>query len=108
MLGGTGALACGLWSRVALAAASSSNYRITVSGMVCSFCVQGVEKRLKAVPGIEAVRIDLSKGLVEVTARSGASLDTAALKQAVRDAGYDVRRIDRLASAGAASPAKPN
>lgn len=108
MLGGTGALACGLCSRVALAAASSSLYRITVSGMVCSFCVQGVEKRLKAVPGIEAVRIDLSKGLVEVTARSGASLDTAALKQAVRDAGYDVRRIDRLASAGAASPANPN
>ena len=56
---------------------------------------------------IEAVRIDLSKGMVEVTARSGASLDAATLKQTLRDAGYDVRRIDRVAT-GAASAGKIN
>ena len=91
-----------------VALAGSSLYRITVNGMVCSFCAQGIEKRLKAVRGIQAVHIDLSKGLVEVTARSGSSLDAATLKQAVRDAGYDVRRIDLAAPAGAAATAKPN
>jgi mercuric ion binding protein len=91
-----------------VAMAGSSLYRISVNGMVCSFCAQGIEKRLKAVPGIEAVQINLSKGMVEVTARSGASLDAATLKQAVRDAGYDVRRIDRAAPAGAAATAKPH
>ena len=91
-----------------VALAGSSLYRITVNGMVCSFCAQGIEKRLKAVPGIEAVQIDLSKGMVEVTARSGASLDTATLKQAIRDAGYDVRRIDRPAAASAATAGKAN
>jgi len=106
MLGGTGALACSLCPPVALAT-SSSLYRISVNGMVCSFCAQGIEKRLKAVAGIEAVRIDLSKGMVEVTARSGASLDAATLKQTLRDAGYDVRRIDRVAT-GAASAGKIN
>ena len=45
MLGGSGALACSLCPPVALAT-SSSLYRISVSGMVCSFCAQGVEKRL--------------------------------------------------------------
>jgi mercuric ion binding protein len=90
------------------ALAGSAPYRISVNGMVCSFCAQGIEKRLKAVPGIEAVQIDLSKGMVEVTARSGASLDAATLKQAIRDAGYDVRRIDRAAAAGAAATAKPH
>jgi mercuric ion binding protein len=75
--------------------------------MVCSFCAQGIEKRLKAVPGVEAVQINLSKGMVEVTARSGASLDAATLKQAIRDAGYDVRRIDHAVAAGAAATAKP-
>jgi mercuric ion binding protein len=108
LLGGSGAMACSLCPRVAVAASSSSLYRISVSGMVCSFCAQGVEKRLKAVAGIEAVRIDLSNGMVEVTARSGAALDTASLKQAIRDAGYDVRRIDRVASASAATAGKPN
>jgi copper chaperone CopZ len=78
----------------AAAWAGSSLYRITVSGMVCSFCAQGIEKRLQAIPGTESVRIDLSKGLVEVIARPGAKIDADALKRAIRDAGYDVRRVD--------------
>ena len=103
LLGGSGALACGLCSPVALATSSSSLYRISVNGMVCSFCVQGIEKRLKAIAGIEAVRIDLSKGMVEVTARSGVSLDAATLKKTLRDAGYDVRRIDRVETSAAST-----
>jgi mercuric ion binding protein len=90
-----------------IALAGSSLYRISVSGMVCSFCAQGIEKRLKAIPGAESVRIDLSKGMVEVTARHGATLDPATLKRAVRDAGYDVRRIDGPAESGAAGAGKP-
>jgi len=103
LLGGSGALACGLCPPVALATSSSSLYRISVNGMVCSFCVQGIEKRLKAIAGIEAVRIDLSKGMVEVTARSGVSLDAATLKKTLRDAGYDVRRIDRVETSAAST-----
>lgn len=83
-----------------VALAGASLYKISVSGMVCSFCAQGIEKRLKAVPGTASVRIDLAKGMVEVTARPGSTLDAATLKKAVRDAGYDVRRID-----GPATPA---
>jgi copper chaperone CopZ len=78
----------------AAAWAGTSLYRISVSGMVCSFCAQGIEKRLQAIPGTESVRIDLSKGMVEVTARPGAKIDADALKRAIRDAGYDVRRVD--------------
>jgi|694.fasta_scaffold05177_17 copper chaperone CopZ len=78
----------------AVALAGTSLYRITVSGMVCSFCAQGIEKRLQALPGTESVRIDLSKGLVEVTTRPGAKIDADSLKRAIRDAGYDVRRVD--------------
>jgi copper chaperone CopZ len=88
-----------------VALAGASLYRISVSGMVCSFCAQGIEKRLKALPGTAAVHIDLAKGLVEVTARPGSSLDAGSLKRAVRDAGYDVRRIDGPTTAGQA-PAK--
>jgi hypothetical protein len=31
---------------------------------------------------------------VEVTARPGAKIDADSLKRAIRDAGYDVRRVD--------------
>jgi mercuric ion binding protein len=96
----------GLGHGVALA--GSSLYRLSVNGMVCSFCAQGIEKRLKAVPGIEAVHIDLSKGLVEISARPGASLEPATLKKAIRDAGYDVRRIDGPEAAGSGASGKSN
>ncbi|MEB3350678.1 MAG: heavy metal-associated domain-containing protein [Cyanobacteriota bacterium] len=84
--------------------AASPVYRIKVAGMVCSFCAQGIEKRVLTVPGAEAVRVDLSQRLVEVTPRQGAVLDQAALRRAIRDAGYDVRSIEAPA---AAPPAKP-
>ena len=92
-------LLAGLSPGIALAGALV--YRITVAGMVCSFCAQGIEKRLKAVPGTEAVTIDLNKRLVEVTARPGATIDTASLRRAIREAGYDVRRIEGPATAPA-------
>jgi copper chaperone CopZ len=79
--------------------AGSSPYRITVAGMVCSFCAQGIEKRLRALPGTESVHIDLSRRLVEVTPRPGVVLDPAALRRAIRDAGYDVRSIQAPAAA---------
>lgn len=94
----------------AAALAGSSLYRITVSGMVCSFCAQGIEKRLQAIPGTQSVRINLAKGFVEVTARPGAKIDADTLKRAIQDAGYAVRRVDGPVSAGIpASPTvKPN
>ena len=90
------------------ALAGSPLYRISVNGMVCSFCAQGIEKRLKAIPGTASVHIDLSKGMVEITARPGATLDTATLKKAVRDAGYDVRRIEGPSAAGSGAPGTSN
>ena len=90
------------------ALAGSSLYRISINGMVCSFCAQGLETRLKAVPGTESVQIDLSKGMVMITARPGATLDAATLKKAIRDAGYDVRRIEGPSAAGSGAPATTN
>lgn len=76
------------------ALAGLSLYRISVAGMVCSFCAQGIEKRLRAIPGTESVSINLSKRLVEVTARPGSNLEPAAIRKAIRDAGYDVKGIE--------------
>ena len=91
-----------------LALAGSPLYRISVNGMVCSFCAQGIEKRLKALPSTESVHIDLSKGMVEITARPGATLDPATLKKAVRDAGYEVRGIEGPSATSTGAPGTPN
>ena len=59
---------------------------IKVEGMMCSHCKARVEKVCKAVPGTQDAVVDLADKTVTVTGTA----DTAALKQAIRDADYQV------------------
>ncbi|QWD62607.1 heavy-metal-associated domain-containing protein [Polynucleobacter sp. MWH-UH25E] len=40
---------------------------LKVTGMTCGSCVKHVEKALSAVPGVQAVVVDLSAGTASVT-----------------------------------------
>lgn len=73
----------------ALAQAASS-LKLQVNGMVCSFCAQGIEKRLKAIPEAGPVFIDLRNKVVAVEPRAGQSLNAERITTEVREAGYDV------------------
>ena len=66
---------------------------IAINGMVCSFCAQGIEKKLKSLPGAQSVDVDLHRRLVSITFRSGSSVADANLRKLIRDAGFDVRQI---------------
>lgn len=59
---------------------------ITVNGMMCAHCKARVEKVCKAVPGVEDAVVDLEDKTVTVTGNA----DIAAVKQAIRDADYEV------------------
>jgi copper chaperone CopZ len=65
-----------------------------VNGMVCSFCAQGIEKRLGALPQTQAVYVDLKRKLVAVEAKPGQAFDEARLRAEVSDAGYDVTKVE--------------
>lgn len=67
---------------------------LTVNGMVCAFCAQGIEKRLSKLPATKAVFVDLKKKIVAVEAKDGQILDKAKLQAEVKDAGYDVVKIE--------------
>lgn len=58
-----------------------------VPGMSCEHCKAAVTNELNSVAGVEAVAIDLNEKLVTV---SGGSLDDAALRAAIDEAGYGV------------------
>jgi copper chaperone len=58
----------------------------TVPTMTCSHCVDAVRRELQAVPGVEAVRVDVATKLVVVC---GSGLDDAALRAAIEEAGYE-------------------
>lgn len=67
---------------------------LTVNGMVCAFCVQGIEKRLSKLPETKGVFVDLKNKIVAVEAKDGMTLDKKVLQNEIKDAGYDVIKIE--------------
>lgn len=57
-----------------------------VSGMTCGHCETAVKQEISAVPGVEEVTVDLDTKRVEVR---GSSLDDAAIRAAIEEAGYE-------------------
>ncbi len=58
----------------------------TVTGMTCSHCVASVTEEVQEIPGVENVDVVLESGALTVT--SSQSLDDAAVRAAVEEAGY--------------------
>ncbi len=59
-----------------------------VSGMTCAACVARVEESLSTVPGVVAANVNLASEKATVEYTEGTSI--ADLKQAVKDAGYEL------------------
>jgi Au+-exporting ATPase len=75
---------------------------LSIEGMTCASCVGRVERALKAVPGVVEASVNLAteQGVVRGHA------DAAALVQAIEDAGYDARLVDRGARDAEAAAAR--
>lgn len=76
------------------AQAAPQVYKLRVDGLACPFCAYGVEKKLNAVKGVQRIEVDIASGTVTVTMAEGASLDEAAAKKAVKDAGFTLRGFE--------------
>ncbi len=75
---------------------AAETVKATVNGMVCAFCAQGIEKRLSGMPATKAVFVDLKKKIVAVEARDGQTLDGKAISHEIKEAGYDVTRLETV------------
>jgi copper chaperone CopZ len=60
----------------------------TVTGMTCAHCVQAVTGEISALPGVDAVEVDLGSGAVTVS--SAVPLADADVRAAVDEAGYEL------------------
>ena len=76
---------------------AAESVKATVNGMVCSFCAQGIEKRLSGMPATKAVLVDLKKKIVAVEAKDGQALDREAIRHEIKEAGYDVTKLETVA-----------
>jgi copper chaperone CopZ len=76
-------------------AAQAETINTKVNGMVCAFCAQGIEKKLRANAATQDVYISLQNKIVAVAVKPGQALSDDTLKQIITDAGYVVTAIDR-------------
>ncbi len=77
--------------------------KVTVNGMVCAFCAQGIEKTISRMPQTKAVYVNLDKRIVAVEPKEGQTLDMAKIKAGIVDAGYDVVKTETLANSTVAA-----
>lgn len=68
---------------------------ITVKGMVCSFCAQGIKKTLGEINEVENIEVDLDKKLVQIKTKKGTTLADDVIKNAITDSGYEIFSIER-------------
>ena len=73
---------------------AANTVKVTVNGMVCAFCAQGIEKRISKMSATKDVFVDLKKKTVAVEAKDGQMLDAKAISAEIVDAGYDVIKIE--------------
>jgi hypothetical protein len=86
-----------LWRSSSSARQDTSEHRkgpmvtLFISGMTCGHCVENVRSALARAEGVRSVKVDLNKGLAEVT---GDRLDIFRLRNRVEDLGYTVDRVE--------------
>ena len=73
--------------------ASSEEIRVTVNGMVCSFCAQGIKKSFNSTKGAVEVTADLEQKLVIIRTAEKNILSDEQVKEIIHDAGYHVVSI---------------
>lgn len=78
---------------VAQATKSTDRVEVQVNGMACPFCAYGIEKKLRAIPGVQDVKVDLDAGRATFEAPSGAVTEQQ-VKQAIKDAGFSPGKIE--------------
>ena len=67
---------------------------ILINGMMCEHCEMHVKKALEALDGVAGVSASHTDKKATVTLKDGASLDEAAVKAAITEAGYDFVKIE--------------
>ena len=77
-----------------IATAASHTVTVAVDGMVCNFCATNIDKTLAKLPGVKDVHVNLAAGAVVLRATEKAPTDEA-LRQAVKDAGFEPKGITR-------------
>lgn len=68
---------------------------VKVSGMVCSMCAQGIQKKFSKLPEVKEIKVDLDSKVVSITTKEDQDVQDAKIKELITEAGYNVASIER-------------
>jgi len=87
------ALAAGGAGQTVLSLANERAVLLTVHGLSCPLCSNNLSGRLKKIPGVEDVSIDLETGGVRVDLSPGHDVTQENLQEAVDSAGFTLVKV---------------
>lgn len=83
------------WSHVLGQPKQTPSIEVHVAGMVCAFCIQGIEKTLLAIKAVRSIDINLKTKIVTVIPKQVGAITDDHIRKAIDDAGYEVTQIVR-------------
>jgi periplasmic mercuric ion binding protein len=66
-----------------------SEMKISVKGMVCAFCAQGIEKNFLKQPEVSKVEVSLENKYVKLKFKEGKTLAKEKIVEILKEAGYE-------------------
>ena len=78
--------------------ASVDEIQLHVKGVTCPFCVYGIERGIKKLPGVVSVETTIRTGLVEVHVTPRTVLDIGQLQDAITKSGFSLDHIEATVS----------
>ncbi len=84
----------------------ASDYLVHVHGLVCSFCAQGVTKKVSKLSFIDktkytkGVKVEIEEQKLTIAVKPDAELDIEALFDAIESGGYDPVDVWTLTASG--------
>lgn len=75
---------------------AAQSLKAKVNGMVCAFCAQGIEKKLRALGQTKDVYVNLKSKVVAVEIKDRQVFSPDAFSSLIKDAGYDVVAVDSV------------
>jgi copper chaperone CopZ len=69
---------------------------LTVDGLVCAFCAQGIDKKMRKLDATADVYVSLEQHLVAVALKPGQDIADEKLGEVLTEAGYTLRGAKRV------------
>lgn len=77
-----------------MSAMAATKVNVTVQGMVCSFCSQGITKKFTEL-GTKDIKVDLANHLVSFVVEDEKKITDEVITNALVDSGYGVEKIEK-------------